>query len=128
MQLHNNTCAASDSRSNQRGRILRLLIEARGDWVSLPEISACAAQYNARIFELRRLGFSIVNRTAERDGVRHSWFRLASTSVQASSPATPASADRVVSLNSQTKSAVDASDPRVHHGDMLPLFREGNQR
>jgi hypothetical protein len=53
-----------------------MLIEARGKWIPLPEIAACAAQYNARIFELRRLGFAIENRTKEIDGVRHSWFRL----------------------------------------------------
>lgn len=60
----------------QRARILRLLIDARGAWVPLPEIMACAAQYNARILELRRLGFDIENRTEIVDGVRHSWFRL----------------------------------------------------
>jgi hypothetical protein len=60
----------------QRTRILERLISARGDWVPLPEITACAAQYNARIFELRRLGFQIENRTKEINGVRHSWFRL----------------------------------------------------
>src|SRR5260370_5083328 len=60
----------------QRGRILRELIDARGGWVPLPEIMACAAQYNARILELRRLGFNIENRTEYVDGVRHSWFRL----------------------------------------------------
>jgi hypothetical protein len=38
---------------------------------------ACAAQYNARIFELRRRGFNIENRVEMRDdGSRHSWFRL----------------------------------------------------
>lgn len=65
-----------DSRSTQRNRILGLLIAARGDWVPLPKITDCAAQYNARIFELRRLGFCVKNRTREVDGSRHSWFRL----------------------------------------------------
>jgi hypothetical protein len=68
-------------RKTQRAAILRLLIDARGDWVPLPDILACAAQYNARIFELRRLGFSIENRTEEIDGVRHSWFRLVNSPV-----------------------------------------------
>jgi hypothetical protein len=66
----------------QRSRILRLLIDARGEWVPLPEIMACAAQYNARVYELRRLGFDVKNKT-ETDsatGVRHSWFRLAKSS------------------------------------------------
>jgi hypothetical protein len=60
----------------QRGKIFELLKAADGGWVSLPEIMDCAAQYNARIFELRRLGFRIENRTTEIAGVRHSWFRL----------------------------------------------------
>ena len=65
-----------DLRATQRGRILELLIASRGDWVPLPEITNCASQYDARIFELRRLGFRITNRTKEVKGVRHSWFRL----------------------------------------------------
>jgi hypothetical protein len=60
----------------QRGKIMELLKAADGGWVSLPEIMDCAAQYNARIFELRRLGFRIENRTKEIAGARHSWFRL----------------------------------------------------
>ena len=65
-------------RKTQQARILRLLIDARGQWVALPEIMACAAQYNARIFELRRLEFDIENRTQvdTETGARHSWFRL----------------------------------------------------
>jgi hypothetical protein len=65
-----------DSRSTQRARILGLLQAANGGWVPLPQIADCAAQYNARIFELRREGFKIRNRTKDVDGVRHSWFRL----------------------------------------------------
>jgi hypothetical protein len=64
------------SRSTQRGRILELLIAARGDWVPLPKITECAAQYNARIHQLRRLGFRIENHSKQIDGVRHSSFRL----------------------------------------------------
>ena len=67
------------SRASQRERILELLSAARGKWVSLPKITECAAQYNARIFELRRLGYRITNRTREVDGERHSWFRLESS-------------------------------------------------
>jgi hypothetical protein len=65
-----------DSRSTQRDRILELLIAAHGDWVPLPQITDCAAQYNARIHELRRGGFQIENNTKKVNGVRHSWFRL----------------------------------------------------
>jgi hypothetical protein len=85
-----------------------LLIGAHGQWVPLPEITACAAQYNARIFELRRLGFSIENRTEEANGVRHSWFRIAS------SPAVQA----VPSENTDPKPSWD-DRPRVTG---LPLF------
>ena len=65
-----------ESRSTQRGKILKLLIASRGGWVPLPTIADCAAQYNARIFELRRLGFRIANRTRLVNGTKHSWFRL----------------------------------------------------
>lgn len=63
----------------QRARILRLLIDARGAWVPTPEIAACAMQYSARLFELRKLGFRIENRLEanEQSGARQSWFRLA---------------------------------------------------
>ncbi len=87
----------------QRTRILRLLIDARGGWVSLPEIMACAAQYNARILELRRLGFSIENRTERVGGVRHSWFRLLN------SPA-PSAPEPVKEKITPTDSAASRSD------------------
>lgn len=66
------------SHASQCGRILGVLRAARGAWVPLPKIVECAAQYNARIFELRRVGYRITNRTREVDGERHSWFRLES--------------------------------------------------
>jgi hypothetical protein len=48
-------------------------MSARGAWVELPKILALGiAQYNSRLFELRRMGFRIENR---REG-KHSWFRL----------------------------------------------------
>jgi hypothetical protein len=74
----------------QRAAILHVLINARGSWVPLPEILALGiAQYNARIFELRRLGFDIENRveTDLETGARHSWFRLvASPAVETPKP------------------------------------------
>jgi hypothetical protein len=70
---------SSATRANQCSKILGLLIAARGSWVSLLDIKECGAQYNARIYELRRLGFGIENRIGETDGVRRSWFRLTST-------------------------------------------------
>jgi hypothetical protein len=61
----------------QSAKILRLLIEARGDWVPLYEILPLAAQYSARICELRKQGFRIENKTESMpDSTRHSWFRL----------------------------------------------------
>lgn len=64
-------------RETQRDKILRLLQERHGDWVPLPEILALgAAQYGARILELRRQGFQIQNRTEHRNGKVHSWFRI----------------------------------------------------
>lgn len=85
------------SHATQRGRILELLIATRGDWVPLPTIADCAAQYNARIFELRCLGFRIANRTQLVNGTKHSWFRLeprptTATSPQERQPATPTTA------------------------------------
>lgn len=77
--------SSAPNATTQRTRILRLLIDARGAWVPLPEILTLGiAQYGARILELRRLGFIIENKTDRMDGVRHSWFRLIA------SPATPA--------------------------------------
>ena len=61
----------------QRSRLLECLISARGGEVELPEILALGiAQYNARIYELRKLGFRITNRTERIAGVVHSYFRL----------------------------------------------------
>ena len=61
---------------SQAGRILKLLIDANGEWIPLLEIFKVAKQYSARIFELRAAGFAIENRIEAVDGVRHSWFRL----------------------------------------------------
>jgi hypothetical protein len=64
-------------RKTQSAALLRLLIDAHGSWVPLPEILALGiAQYNARILELRRRGFAIENKTERVNGARHSWFRL----------------------------------------------------
>jgi len=74
------------SHATQRDEILSVLVAARGGWVPLPKITDCAAQYNARIFELRRLGFRITNRTREVGGRRCSWFRLESQPTTTSAP------------------------------------------
>jgi hypothetical protein len=89
-------------RKTQSARILRVLVDARGTWAPLPEIMACAAQYNARLHSLRRLGFHIENRT-ERDvaGAVHSWYRLVNS---------PASQ---TAKSEDLKSAVDYADWHV---------------
>jgi hypothetical protein len=70
---------AGGAAKTQRDRILSVLIQARGAWVPLTEIIPLAAQYNARLHEIRhKLGFNVENRTQEVDGIRHSWFRLIS--------------------------------------------------
>jgi hypothetical protein len=100
------TRTSPGSSSTQRERIYNLLVCAQGEWVPLLEIAAIAAQYNARVFELRRLGFLIENRTKEVDGVRHSWFRLVSAPVQSQSSPSPA---------------------RAHREETLSLFRTGDR-
>lgn len=119
------TRPAPESSSSQRGRILRLLIEARGREVPLPEIAACACQYGARIFSLRKMGFVIENRTQEIDGVRHSWFRLVSSPVQVG---TPAPDPRTDSADSRIRSAAPTISTRREHEETLPLFPERNPR
>jgi len=53
------------------------LIETSGEWVGLLAIlDLRVSQYGARIFELRKLGFRIKNKTEMKNGIRHSWFRL----------------------------------------------------
>jgi hypothetical protein len=107
---------APECSCTQCGRILGRLIAAHGAEVPLYEISSLAAQYNARIWSLRKMGFVILNRTEERDGVRHSFFRLVSSPVQASSPATAPAAER--GDNPQTIPPNVKSDPR----EQLRLF------
>jgi hypothetical protein len=49
--------------------------------VPLAQIMACAAQYNARVHELRNLNFQIENRIETENGVRRSAFRLGMAAV-----------------------------------------------
>ena len=64
------------SRNTQRAKILAELVSAHGEWVPLPRVTQHAAQYNARVFVLRRMGFTIKNKTRDVNGSRHSWLRL----------------------------------------------------
>lgn len=90
----------------QRDRLLALLVRARGAWVPLPEITACAAQYQARLLELRRLGFHISRPRIETiNGQRHTWYRLES------SPAQPAATEpRSAAIN----------EPQAKPGRLFP--------
>lgn len=106
---------APECSCTQCGRILGRLIAAHGAEVPLYEISSLAAQYNARIWSLRKMGFVILNRTEERDGVRHSFFRLVSSPAQAE-PSTAAERDD----NPQTIPPNVKSDPR----EQLRLFSQ----
>jgi Helix-turn-helix domain len=96
----------------QSERILKLLRSARGAWIPLPEILALGvAQYNARIFELRKRGLNIQNRTETVDGVRHSWFRLVD--------------GRTDQGREPLKAAIDSDRPPLTG---LPLFDLGVRR
>jgi hypothetical protein len=67
------------------------LVDARGSWVSLPQILALGiAQFGARILELRRTGFAIENKI-ERDyaSVVHSWYRLVNSQTLPAAPSPP---------------------------------------
>ena len=64
---------------SQREKLLRLLQE--GGWVDLPRILELGiAQYNTRIWELRRelepKGYRIESRVVHSNGRVRSWFRL----------------------------------------------------
>jgi hypothetical protein len=114
--------SAPTSGSSQRGRILGLLIDARGGWVPSPEIAALAQQYNSRLFELRRLNFRIENRVEEVNGTRLSWFRLISGPVQVEP-----------SQSSDDGRTVDPQPipPKSHPRELeetLPLFPERDLR
>lgn len=60
----------------QPRKILEILLAANGNEVPLADIMSCAAQYNACIHHLRKVGYKIINRTETRNGIKHSWYRL----------------------------------------------------
>lgn len=59
---------------NQRELIKQLFKAQPKIWIPLPEIMRYAAQYNARIKELRDSGMYIQNKTKTVNGEKHSWF------------------------------------------------------
>jgi hypothetical protein len=67
----------NDTRLNQQQRVLDLLFGANGAGVPLPHnLELRILQFGARILGLRRAGYRVVNRTANVDGQKHSWYRL----------------------------------------------------
>ena len=67
-----------DHKLMTQGERLMALFESRpGEWIPLPEILALGiAQYNARIYELRREGKVIENRIMDTvGGQKHTAFR-----------------------------------------------------
>jgi len=63
-------------RPTQREGLRNFFISKINQWIPLPEIMRFSAQYNARIYELRRMGLNIINKTKEINGVKHSWYML----------------------------------------------------
>lgn len=64
-------------RLSQREKLRLFFIERVGEWVPLYQIMEIGkAQYNARIFELRRSGMIIEHRHEMVDGVCHSYYRF----------------------------------------------------
>lgn len=62
---------------HQEAEILKLLQSRPNEWVPVYEIAKIALQYNARILELRRQGYTILNKTLEIvDGQKHTAFML----------------------------------------------------
>jgi hypothetical protein len=65
------------ARPTQEDKILDLLRSSYPNWVSAPELASISLQYNARIFALRRRGWTILNKVKTVNGVKHGSFRLA---------------------------------------------------
>ena len=73
-------------KKSQRQRLYDLL--CCREWISLPQIlDLRISQYCARIYELRQRGAIIESKTEQRDGGKHSWFRLVSPIPAVSDPA-----------------------------------------
>jgi hypothetical protein len=63
-------------KTTQRDKLFQLFESRPGQWIPLPEILQLGiAQYNARIYELRKEGKEIQNKTIEIvDGQKHTAF------------------------------------------------------
>ncbi len=68
--------------TNQRERILELLMNHRGEWIPVYELSRIALQYNTRIHELRNnkklveSGITIEEKEQWVGGSKHTWYRI----------------------------------------------------
>lgn len=63
--------------NSQRDRVLNILRNAGGGWVSIPQfLAAGISRFGARIFELRQDGFEIECREERKGRVRHVSYRL----------------------------------------------------
>ena len=64
---------------HQRDKMRNLFVRNPFTWIPLPEIMKIAAQYNARVYDLRREGMNIINKKKRVDGIDHSWFKYLPT-------------------------------------------------
>ena len=107
----------SGSRLTQRSKMLALLLAAQGGEVPLPQIRLVASQYNARIHELRCLGFRIPPPRVEVvNGQRHTWYRLDSGPPPAAVVASPFQSP----LDSQSHTDVLADQSTFSEFDLEP--------
>lgn len=67
---------------SQADLILRRLIEARGEWVPMPELVRVSGAFavHSRIADLRRAGWQIEQESVHRQRRVHSFYRLHSPS------------------------------------------------
>ncbi len=70
--------------TTQTENIKHLFLDHPNEWIPLPTIMPFSAQYNARIFELRRSGMNIINKTQEVEGIKRSWYMYEQVKVEAS--------------------------------------------
>jgi hypothetical protein len=95
----------------QRSAILHLLQAAQPGWVPAPALAKISLQYSARIFELRKEGWTISNRVVSVSGKKHGSFRLGP-------PETPRSAELRARPERQTPDAAQVGlfhSPAVYH-------------
>lgn len=62
----------------QCDKILRVLMDRRGEWVPMPYLARAARAYavHSRISDLRSRGYVIEQRREHVEGVRHSFYHL----------------------------------------------------